>query len=249
MNRRQRRCRAKCRRTSRAEAAAKGSGQADRPCWLPNRLAAEVLAEVGDRIALARLWAGVWWHEHKRPTEWWGSSLMLLVAVVSAVFTAYAALRPTPSPGFSFKAGVSEGSGGLRSFAVPEPGDPLAILLQLTPRHQDVRGVAVTISPPRRVELTQRCYYTVGDSPRRECAMPGGEGRIDVAQINSGETLRITVEARVVTRIEDRETIAIEMSSAEAEASQRAIDLFSPEQGEEDRRSAVQESDLSDSRA
>jgi hypothetical protein len=233
MNRRQRRCRAKCRRAPRAKAAA-GKGKAEASCWSPIRLAAEVFSEGRDRLSFALLWAVDWWHRHQRPNEWWGSSLMLLVTVVSAAFTIYAALRPAPSAaGISFKTGVDEGSGALRSFAVPEPGDRIPIVLQLTPHHQDLRGVAVVIAPPLRAEMTDRCYYAVGDSPRRECAIAGGEVRIDVACLKSGETLRISAEARVVARIETRETIAIEMGAAEVEASRRGIDLLTPGQDEE----------------
>jgi len=165
---------------------------------------------------------------------------MLLVTLVGTAFTVYAALRPTPSvAGFSFETGVDEGLGGLRSFAVPEPGDRIPIILQLTPQHQDLRGVAVAIAPPARVDLTDRCYYTVGDSPRRKCALPGGEGRIDVACLKSGETLRISAEARVTARIESPETITIEMGAAEVEASRRGIDLLSPDRDEQRGRGAL----------
>jgi hypothetical protein len=192
-----------------------------------------MLTEARDGVTPILLWAAAWLHEHKRPGEWWGSVLMLIVTVVGAAFTAYAALRPPPSvAGLSFKTGVSEGSGGLRSFATPGPGDTLSVQLQLIPHHQDLVGVAVTISGSPSVELTDRCHYRVEDSPRSDCAMPGGEGRIDLARLNSGETLRLTVEARVVAPIEDREKITIEMSSAEVDPSQREIDLFSPGQGE-----------------
>ncbi len=190
------------------------------------------------RLAFAWLWVRGWWHGHKRSNDWWGSLLMLLVAVVSAAFTVYAALRPEPSvAGVSFETGIDDGGGGLRSYAEPESGEGIPILLEVTPHHQDLIGVSVIISPPPRVELTDRCYYTVGDSLRHRCAMPGGEGRIDIARLGSGETLRISANARVVAQIEERETITIEMDSAEDEASQRGIDLFSPDKAREDERS------------
>lgn len=188
-----------------------------------------MLAELRNRATVAWLWAAAWRREHKRSGEWWASTLMLMVAVVSAVFTGYAAFRSTPSAaGLSFRAGVREGSGGLHSFATPELGDALSIRLQLTPYHQDLGGVAVTVAPPPRVELTDRCYYSVGGSSRRDCAMPDGVGRIDLPHLNSGETLRLSVEVRVVAQIEDRESVTIEMSSAEANASRREVDLYSP---------------------
>lgn len=233
MNRRQRRCRARCRRTSQAKArVAVVAGGPPSPCWL-TRLFAGILSEVRDGARPILLGAAACLHECKRPGEWWGSVLMLMVTVVSAAFTAYAAFRPPPSvAGLSFKTGVSEGSGGLHSFATPEPGDTLSIRLQLTPHHQDLGGVAVTISGSPRVELTDRCYYRVGESQRSDCAMPAGEGRIDLARLNSGETLWLAVEARVLSPIEDRERITIEMSSAEVDSSRREIDIFSPQRSE-----------------
>lgn len=209
-----------------------GSGQSERPCWHPAPLMGEMIAELQGWATLAWHWAAAWRDEHRRPREWWMATLMLTVATVSAVLTAYAAFRAAPSAArLSFRTGVKEGSGGLRSFATPEPGDTLSIRLQLIPYNQDLGAVSVAIDPPPQVELTDRCYYTVGGSARRDCALPDGEGRIDLPRLDSGETFRLSVEAHVVGEIRDRESITIEMSSAEAEASRRDIDLYSPHQG------------------
>jgi hypothetical protein len=111
---------------------------------------------------------------------------MLLVTLAGSVFTGYAAFHSAPSAAkISFKTGVKEDSGGLRSFATPEAGDTLWVGLELTPYHQNLGGVSVTIAAPPRVELTDHCYYTVGDSARQSCAMPSGEGRIDLAHLDA----------------------------------------------------------------
>jgi hypothetical protein len=229
MSRRDRRCRAKRRKAAQAQPATAADREpAEWACLSPVREVQEGIAGLWTRVVVAWLWAADWRQQHSRPAEWWFSTAMLLVTLAGTVFTGYAAFHSAPSAAkISFKTGVKEDSGGLRSFATPEAGDTLWVGLELTPYHQNLDGVSVTIAAPPRVELTDRCNYTVGDSARQSCAMPNGEGRIDLAHLDSGETLRLSVEARVGQRIKDRESITIEMSAAEAEASRRKIDLYS----------------------
>jgi hypothetical protein len=195
----------------------------------PASLVGAALGDLQTWVMVCRLWVIVWQHEHKRPGAWWGSMVMLLITAIGTFFTIYGVVRPTPSVArLNFRAGVREGSAGMRTFATPEPGDILPVRLSLTPYNQDLGGVAVVITPPPGAMLTADCYYSVGDGGRHRCALPDGQGRVDLARLDSKETLRLSVKVKVLASMDSRESITFEMSSAEADASLRQVDLYSP---------------------
>jgi hypothetical protein len=174
--------------------------------------------------------------------------ITLLVGAIGILGTWYAALRSAaPSVAkVSFNTGVSEGAGAgsTRSFATPKLHAELRIRLSLTPVHQDLGQVAITIDPPPSLELTSSCFYEVSGEGRQSCLHPDGERRIEVPRLASGQSLRITAKARVVHRVEGREAVMIEMSSADTPApSQKRIDLYSPRgtRGEEAARRYLRE--------
>jgi hypothetical protein len=236
MTRRERRCRARrrCRAKRlmalRAKAAVAETGSQRGHRFLrPVSLVGKALGDLRTWAMVCWRWSIAWKHEHKRSGAWWGSMVMLLITAVGTFFTVYGVVRPTPSAArLNFRAGVREGSAGMRSFATPDPGDILPVRLSLTPYNQDLGGLAVVITPPPGAVLTADCYYSVGDGGRHRCALPGGQGRIDLARLASRETLRLSVKVKVLAFVDSRESITFEMSSAEADASLRQVDLYSP---------------------
>jgi hypothetical protein len=176
----------------------------------------------------------------QRPPEYWFALLTLVIATIGIFGTWYAALHSAPSAArVSFDTGVVEGAGarGVRSFATPKLHEVLRIRLRLTPAHQDLVQVAISIAPPASVRLTNGCFYEVtGMEGRRSCLEPSGAGRVDIENLAAGETLEVTAEAEVVHPIDGQETIAIEMSSADTvDPSRKQIDLYTPKgtRGEE----------------
>jgi hypothetical protein len=191
-------------------------------------MAGEVLADLQARATFAWFWVAAWRHGLRRSSEWWISVSMLLLTLIVTAFTGYATLRTAPSAAaLDFRTGVEQGSGSLQSFATAKPGATLPVRLQLTPHNQDLGGVSLAITPPPHAELVH-CVWRVGNDDPDECAMPDGEARVDLEQLNSGETLRLSVRVEVLTSVDDHESIEFEMNSAEAGASTREVDLFSP---------------------
>jgi hypothetical protein len=114
----------------------------------------------------------------------------------------------------------------MRSYATPEPGEVLSVRFRLTPYNENLSGVAVAIKVSARVALTSACHYSVGDSGRQTCAMPDGEGRVDLGHLDSGETLRLSAGVKVLAPVENRQSITFEVSSAETRANSREVDLY-----------------------
>lgn len=180
------------------------------------------------------------WKPTQRSPEYWFALLTLIVTTVGVFVAYFAALKSPPSVAdYRFNAGVVEGAedDSARSFAMPKLHEPIHIRMELTPAHQDLGQVAVSISPPPSVKLTDSCFYRVTGMKRRQsCLEPNGEGRVDVRHLGADETLEVTAEAEVVRPIEGEEAIVIEMSSADTPNSNRKkIDLYSPKgsRGEE----------------
>ena len=237
----------KRRKAARAKVGAPQEAPRQEPPCLAERARA-LLRELGDALTFSlRLSFAIRPRLPRRSAEYWFTMFTLLLGALALVGTWYAALRPTPSTAeVLFNTGVVEGSagGGPRSYATPRLNTPLYMQLKLEPTDQDLSQVAVTISLPRSLELTRRCFYEVDDSRRRSCLAPNGEGRVNVDRLASGQTLRITAVARVVHRIEGRESVEIQMRSASTDTpSRRQIDLYSPKgsRGEEAARAMVEE--------
>lgn len=250
MNRRNRRRRRSCRRlkaNGKPEVAASLTPQEEKPGYL-----VQMVRALRERLEIAIFLARYWASERrgrltKRPAEYWFALITLLVATVGIFGTWYAALRSAPSVAkVDFDTGVVEGSGrgGARSFAMPKLHTVIRIQLNLTPTHQDLSQVAVTIAPPPSIELTSKCFYEVSGSGKRSCLEPDGERRIDIEHLASGQSLRVTAGARVIHRIERREAVVIDMSSSDTDSPNRKrIDLYSPKgtRGEEAARKNFQE--------
>jgi hypothetical protein len=184
----------------------------------------------------------------QRPSEYWFSLLTLFFATLGIFGTWYAALQSAPSAAqIRFDTGVLEegGGGGTRSYATPKLHEVLPLRLALTPMHKDLTGVSITIAPPRSVRLTDGCYYKLTRlKEQRNCLKPNGEGRVEVARLGAGETLKVAVEAEAVHRIDGQEAIVIEMNSADdTDPSRKQIDLYPPKgsDGEEAAKKSFEE--------
>jgi hypothetical protein len=244
-------------RLKRCRHRARSDGQTDDPAAIgspspgpcPTNLARALLGELQGALGFYALWvADGFGRLRQRPSEYWFSLLTLIIATVGIFGTWYAALQSAPSAAqVRFDTGVLEegGGGGTRSFATPKLHETLPLRLTLTPMHEDLTGVSITISPPRSVRLTDGCYYKLTRlKERRNCLKPNGEGRVDVARLGAGETLEVAAEAEVVHRIDGQEVIAIEMSSADdTDSSRKQIDLYPPKgsDGEEAAKESFEE--------
>jgi hypothetical protein len=200
--------------------------------WSPTRIGS---ALVGGLLDLA-LFFGYWMDDYRRqlkrfPTEYWFSLLALTVATIGVFGTWFGALRSASSAAkVHFDTGVIAGPGdSARSFATSKLHETLKVRLRLTPEHQDLGQVVITIAPPESVRLTEGCSYRItGMRHRRSCIKPSGQGRIEVERLAAGATLEVTAEAKVIHRIKEQEAIVIEMSSADTpDPNLKRIDLYS----------------------
>jgi hypothetical protein len=144
--------------------------------------------------------------------------------------TWYGALRSAPSEAkVHFDTGIVGEHGGVKSFATSKVHESLTISLKLTPEHQDLGQVVVSIVPPASVRLTDGCSYKItGRRGRRSCLKPSGQGRVEVDRLSAGSTLEVTAKAEVVHSIQDQEAIVLEMRSADTtDSNLKRIDLFS----------------------
>jgi hypothetical protein len=182
-----------------------------------------------------RLWR--WTIEH------WVGVAALVVAILVAQHTLLGG-DTTAAPPLHLSALVSEGTDGKqRDFATPKVGTVLHLKVAAMPRQEELGDVTIAVALPDGVVASGSCGVEI-DGRSQACA---GDGRAEVARLQSGEEMSLELEVVVEKRIEGEQLVKVELTSADlADPEVREISLTAPERtGEREATALIDEELLS----